>query len=80
MCGSLHEMLHVSGPFLLLSTFNLLAYSRYPSFKEVRLVPGKPELAFVEFEDENAAAVAKDTLDGFKLSQTVVMEVGFAKR
>ncbi|KAG0718982.1 U2 small nuclear ribonucleoprotein B'' [Chionoecetes opilio] len=35
---------------------------QFPGFKEVRLVPGRHDIAFVEFENEMQSAAAKDAL------------------
>ena len=53
---------------------------RYPGFKEVRLVPGRTDIAFVEYEAGHQAAVAKDVLNGFKLTVDKEMKVTFARR
>jgi RNA recognition motif-containing protein len=55
-------------------------FSRYPGFKEVRLVPGKSDIAFVEYEADHQAAVAKDVLNKFKITHDKEMKVTFAKR
>jgi len=40
---------------------------RYPNLYEVRLIPTKKDIAFVEYMDENSASVAKDALHNYKL-------------
>ena len=40
---------------------------RYPNLYEVRLIPTKKDIAFVEFMDEGSATVAKDALHNYKL-------------
>ena len=40
---------------------------RYPNLYEVRLIPTKRDIAFVEYMDEGSAGVAKDALHNFKL-------------
>lgn len=40
---------------------------RYPNLYEVRLIPTKKDIAFVEFLDEASATVAKDALHNYKL-------------
>jgi len=40
---------------------------RYPNLYEVRLIPTKRDIAFVEFLDEGSAGVAKDALHNYKL-------------
>lgn len=41
--------------------------SRYPNLYEVRLIPTKKDIAFVEYLDEASATVAKDALHNYKL-------------
>ncbi|CAJ0638832.1 5305_t:CDS:2 [Entrophospora sp. SA101] len=55
-------------------------FQQYPGFKEVRLVPGKSDIAFVEYEADHQAAVAKDVLNGFKITHDKEMKVTFARR
>ncbi|KAJ3028039.1 U2 small nuclear ribonucleoprotein B'' [Rhizophlyctis rosea] len=55
-------------------------FTQYPGYKEIRLIPGNPEIAFVEYETDAQAEVAKNGLDGFKVSSTHAMVVEFAKR
>ncbi|KAH9191288.1 hypothetical protein AeNC1_006737 [Aphanomyces euteiches] len=45
-----------------------ILFKQYHGFKEVRMVPGKKGLAFVEFLDEVQASIALQGLNGFKLS------------
>ncbi|KAJ3316667.1 hypothetical protein HDU93_004358 [Gonapodya sp. JEL0774] len=54
-------------------------FTPYPGLKEVRMVPGKSELAFVEYSDESQAAVAKNALNGYKIGDKE-MRVTFAKK
>ena len=37
-------------------------FFRFPGFKEVRLVPGRHDIAFVEFDTEGQATASKDAL------------------
>lgn len=53
---------------------------RFPGFKEVRLVPGKHDIAFVEFESDTQAGVAKDALQGFKITATCAMKITYSKK
>ncbi|ETN19182.1 hypothetical protein F442_15356 [Phytophthora nicotianae P10297] len=55
-------------------------FKQYQGFKEVRMVPGKKGLAFVEFGDEAQAAIALQGLFGFKLTPTDALKVSFAKK
>jgi len=55
-------------------------FQQYNGFKEVRMVPGKKGIAFVEFTDETQAGLALAGLNGFKLTPTVSLALSFAKR
>lgn len=54
--------------------------SSFPGYKEVRLVPGRTDIAFVEFEMDSQAMTAKDALDNFKITPTHQIKVTYAKR
>ncbi|CAJ0638835.1 5307_t:CDS:2 [Entrophospora sp. SA101] len=54
--------------------------AKYPGFKEVCLVPGKSDIAFVEYEADHKATVAKDVLNRFKITHDKEMKVIFARR
>ena len=47
---------------------------------QVRLVPGRADIAFVEFESEMQSAAARDALQGFKITPTTSMKISFAKK
>ena len=47
---------------------------------QVRLVPGRHDIAFVEFESEMQSAAARDALQGFKITPTPAMKINFAKK
>lgn len=64
----------------LCSTNCLSLASRFPGFKEVRLVPGRHDIAFVEFDNEVQAGAARDALQGFKITQSNAMKISFAKK
>ncbi|KAF6040303.1 snf [Bugula neritina] len=53
---------------------------KFPGFKEVRLVPGRHDIAFVEFENETQSSAAKSALQGFKITPTHAMKITFAKK
>lgn len=57
-----------------------MLFNQFPGFKEVRLVPGRHDIAFVEFENEVLSAAAKDALQGFKITPTNAMKITFAKK
>lgn len=58
----------------------LIFFFSVPGFKEVRLVPGRHDIAFVEFENELQSAAARDALQGFKITPTHSMKISFAKK
>ncbi|ESO91782.1 hypothetical protein LOTGIDRAFT_121828 [Lottia gigantea] len=57
-----------------------MLFNQFPGFKEVRLVPGRHDIAFVEFETEVQAGVAKDALQGFKITPSNAMKISYAKK
>lgn len=48
---------------------------RYPNLLEVRLIPAKKDIAFVEYADEESATVAKEALHNFKIDGETKMKV-----
>jgi len=57
-----------------------MLFQQFPGYKEVRLVPGKKGIAFVEFEDEVQAGVAMEGLQMFKIAPEIHMVISFAKK
>ncbi|TWW59140.1 U2 small nuclear ribonucleoprotein B'' [Takifugu flavidus] len=57
-----------------------MLFNQFPGFKEVRLVPGKHDISFVEFESDVQAGVAKDALQGFRITATCAMKITYAKK
>ncbi len=55
-------------------------FGAYPGFKEVRVVPGRSDIAFVEYVNEQFSTVAKHALHGHRVDDTHNMQVTFAKR
>ncbi|EMC91600.1 hypothetical protein BAUCODRAFT_38709 [Baudoinia panamericana UAMH 10762] len=47
-------------------------YSRFPGFKEVRTVPTRKTIAFVEYDDESGAIAAKDATGGMTLGEQAI--------
>ncbi|RKP03025.1 hypothetical protein CXG81DRAFT_10032 [Caulochytrium protostelioides] len=54
-------------------------FGQYPGLVEVRLVPGKQDIAFVEYDSEHASTVARTALHKTHLGGEVI-RVTFAKR
>ncbi|KAI8799947.1 hypothetical protein BJ742DRAFT_717323 [Cladochytrium replicatum] len=55
-------------------------FQQFPGFKEVRMVPGKKDIAFVEYENEMQSAAAKTQLHGFRITPEKEIKVTFAKK
>ncbi|KAJ2617023.1 hypothetical protein H4S08_000507 [Coemansia sp. RSA 1365] len=54
-------------------------FQKYAGFQEVRPVPGKRNMAFVEYATVDSASAARNVLDGFKLSADQPMRVAFSR-
>jgi len=48
---------------------------RHAGLLEIRTIPAKKDIAFVEFSDEGAASIAKDALHNFKIDGETKMKV-----
>jgi U2 small nuclear ribonucleoprotein B'' len=57
-----------------------MLFNQFPGFKEVRLVPGRHDIAFVEFSSEIQSSAAREALNGFKITPTHSMKISFAKK
>lgn len=57
-----------------------MLFQQFPGFREVRLVPGRNGIAFVDFENEVQSTVAMNGLQNFKITPTNLMKITFAKR
>ncbi|TFK19674.1 RNA-binding domain-containing protein [Coprinopsis marcescibilis] len=55
-------------------------FSQYPNLYEVRLIPTKKDIAFVEFSDEGSAGTAKDALHNYKLDGENKIKITFARK
>lgn len=44
------------------------------------MVPGRSDIAFVEFETDAQATEAKGSLAGFKITPTHAMKIAYAKK
>jgi len=54
-------------------------FARYAGFKEVRTIPGRVGLAFVDYDSDAHSAMAMEALQGHKFGEEV-MQISFAKR
>jgi len=57
-----------------------MLFDKYHGYTEARMVPGKPGIAFVEFADHYQAGVAREGLQGFRITPTIQMKISFAKK
>lgn len=57
-----------------------MLFNQFPGFKEVRLVPNRHDIAFVEFATELQSSAAKEALQSFKITPTHAMKISFAKK
>lgn len=57
-----------------------MLFQQYPGYKEARLVPGKPGIAFVEFGDHLQSTKAIQALQDFKITPTNRMKITFARQ
>lgn len=61
---------------------SLTSIYRYPNLTEVRTIPGRKNIAFVEFADEASSGVARDALHNTKYGEgdaSLKLKVTFAK-
>jgi len=58
----------------------LALFTQYPNLHEVRLIPTKKDIAFVEYLDEGSAGVAKDALHNYKLDGENKIKITFARK
>ncbi|KAJ1899837.1 hypothetical protein LPJ66_001862 [Kickxella alabastrina] len=54
-------------------------FQQYGGFREVRRIPGKDNMAFVDYDSTDSAAAALSVLDGFKLATDQAMKVEFSR-
>ena len=54
-------------------------FGQYPNLAEVRIIPARPDIAFVEYMDEGSSAVAKDALNQYHIDGQPI-KVTFARQ
>ena len=55
-------------------------FRRYPGFQDLRSVPNRPDVAFVEYENEAQAGAARQILDKTEIMPGHIIRVSFARR
>ncbi|KAJ1307900.1 hypothetical protein OPQ81_001978 [Rhizoctonia solani] len=58
----------------------LALFGQYPGLVEVRMIPTKKDIAFVEFVDETTSTVAKEALHNYKLDGENKIKITFARK
>jgi len=58
----------------------LALFTQYPNLHEVRLIPTKKDIAFVEYLDETSSGAAKDALHNYKLDGENKIKITFARK
>ena len=54
-------------------------FNQFEGYKEVRMIPTRKDLAFVEFATSANATKAKEALDKFQVTPTNVLKITYAK-
>jgi U2 small nuclear ribonucleoprotein B'' len=57
-----------------------MLFQPFPGFEEVRMVPGKKGIAFIDFQDVIQAGIALQQLNGFQLTATETLHLTYAKQ
>jgi len=57
-----------------------MLFQQVPGYREARLVNGRHDIAFVEFENADQAKRAKEQLNGYKISPSHPMVITYAKK
>uniref|UniRef100_A0A0X3PDE8 RRM domain-containing protein n=1 Tax=Schistocephalus solidus TaxID=70667 RepID=A0A0X3PDE8_SCHSO len=57
-----------------------MLFNQFVGFREVRMVPGRHDIAFVEFVNELESATAKQGLQGFNIRPGHPLRITFAKK
>jgi U2 small nuclear ribonucleoprotein B'' len=55
-------------------------FNQYPNLSEVRLIPTKKDIAFVEYTDEASSTTAKEALHNYKLDGESKIKITFARK
>ncbi|CAG8524471.1 5972_t:CDS:2 [Paraglomus occultum] len=55
-------------------------FQQYPGFKEVRMIPTKKDIAFVEYDTEPQAMAAKETLADHQISPDHKIKITYARK
>ncbi|CAB3406925.1 unnamed protein product [Caenorhabditis bovis] len=57
-----------------------ILFSQFSGLKDIRMVPNRPGIAFVEFDTDSEAIPARTALNNFKITPEHIMRVDYAKK
>ncbi|XP_019864275.1 PREDICTED: U2 small nuclear ribonucleoprotein B''-like isoform X2 [Amphimedon queenslandica] len=57
-----------------------MLFEQFPGLQEIRLVPSRTDIAFVEYENESQATEAMSSLQDFKIVPTHPMKITYANK
>ncbi|CAF1136357.1 unnamed protein product [Didymodactylos carnosus] len=57
-----------------------ILFKQFTGYRDVRLIPGREGIAFVDFDKDKQATIAKDALQNFKITPTNSITISFAKK
>lgn len=55
-------------------------FSQFPGLKDIRMVPSRQDIAFIEYNEVDQASIAKNELSNFQVTPTYQLQVNFAKK
>jgi len=55
-------------------------FGQFPGLKDIRMVPSRLDIAFIEYDDVSQATIAKNELSNFQITPTYQLQVNFAKK
>lgn len=70
----------VSLPHFFFTWSDTWIFCSYPGLKDIRRIPNRPDIAFVEFESEGEATAARNGLNNFKIAPGQCMYVNYANK
>ncbi|CAI5449404.1 unnamed protein product [Caenorhabditis angaria] len=57
-----------------------ILFNQFQGLKDIRMVPNRPGIAFVEFDSDSLAIPARSALNNFKITPDHIMRVDYAKK
>lgn len=76
-----HSILFLTGlPQGVTQEMLMALFGQFPGLKDIRMVPSRLDIAFIEYEEVSQAAFAKNELTNFQVTPTYKLCVNFAKK